>query len=221
MGIISMESSRLLKGFCNGPIGIGHQLTSSVNAVRIRAPQTGNILIMWGDMFSTVSCGLVLLWGKEDRWSSITPGALTRAVLAAHSGHWPWLAQQWWGCVPLALIEGAGILQTHYRAQQFCNTSPFLEELSQLPRVYLGRRLPQLSAASRRKWPFVTATMGAPLCSLPDYLPQREGWLPGGPGVLQRGPLLCPLIPGWVWGTLAALMGGSLLYQGTNAPTHM
>ena len=89
------------------------------------------------------------------------------------------------------------------------------------PWVYLGRRLPQLSAASRRKWPFVTATMGAPLCSLPDYLPQREGWLPGGPGVLQRGPLLCPLIPGWVWGTLAALMGGSLLYQGTNAPTHM
>ena len=88
---------------------------------------------MWGDMFSTINYGLVLLWGKKDPWSSLIPGALTSTVLAAHSGHWPQLAQQRWGCVPLALIEAAGILQTHYRAQQFCSAPPFLEELSQLP----------------------------------------------------------------------------------------
>lgn len=106
------------------------------------------------------------------------------------------------GCVPLAPIEGAGTLQTHCRAQQFCSTSPSLEELSQPPpectlaagyassRQYHGER----DHLSLPPWEHLFR-------SLPDYPPQREGWLPGGPGVLQRGPLLCSLIPGWVWGT--------------------
>ena len=39
-----------------------------------------------GARFSTIKCGLMRLRGKEDPWNSITSGAQTRAVLAAHSG---------------------------------------------------------------------------------------------------------------------------------------
>lgn len=65
----------------------------------------------------------------------------------------------------MALIEGAAILQTHYRAQQFCNASPF-PELSQLPpECTLAAGYPsyqQYHGASDH-----TTTTGAPLLFSP------------------------------------------------------
>lgn len=57
-------------------------------------------------------------------------------------------------------------------------------------------------------------------CLLSPVIYLKGGLAPRWPRTLQRASTLF-LIPGWVWGTLAAPMGGSLLYQGTTVPTHV
>ena len=39
-----------------------------------------------GELISTFACGLLWLQAKDDSWGSVTGGALTRVVLAPHSG---------------------------------------------------------------------------------------------------------------------------------------
>ncbi|XP_047393037.1 mitochondrial import inner membrane translocase subunit Tim17-B isoform X3 [Sciurus carolinensis] len=133
MGIIGGGVFQAIKGFRNAPVGIRHRLRSSINAVRIQAPQTGGSFAVWGCLFSTVDCGLVQIRGREDPWNSITSGAVTGAVLAARSGPLAMMGSAMMGGVLLALIEGVSILLTHYTAQQFRNVPPLLEDPSQLP----------------------------------------------------------------------------------------
>ncbi|MBZ3880818.1 Mitochondrial import inner membrane translocase subunit Tim17-B [Sciurus carolinensis] len=123
MGIIGGGVFQAIKGFRNAPVGIRHRLRSSINAVRIQAPQTGGSFAVWGCLFSTVDCGLVQIRGREDPWNSITSGAVTGAVLAARSGPLAMMGSAMMGGVLLALIEGVSILLTHYTAQQFRNGS--------------------------------------------------------------------------------------------------
>ncbi|XP_037678163.1 mitochondrial import inner membrane translocase subunit Tim17-B isoform X2 [Choloepus didactylus] len=161
MGVIGGGVFQAIKGFRNAPVGIQHRLRGSASAVRIRAPQIGGSFAVWGGLFSTIDCGLVWLWGKEDPWNSITSGALTGAVLAAHSecpipepqplllssasshppprplapagGPLAMMGSAMMGGILLALIEGVGVLLTHYTTQQFRNSPPFLDDPSQLP----------------------------------------------------------------------------------------
>ena len=69
MGVISGGVFQAIKGFRNAPVGMRHRLRGSVNAVRIRAPQIGGSLAVWGGLFSTIDRGLVRLRGKEDPWN--------------------------------------------------------------------------------------------------------------------------------------------------------
>uniref|UniRef100_A0A8D2DIB3 Translocase of inner mitochondrial membrane 17B n=1 Tax=Sciurus vulgaris TaxID=55149 RepID=A0A8D2DIB3_SCIVU len=133
MGVIGGGVFQAIKGFRNAPVGIQHRLRSSINAVRIQAPQIGGSFAVWGCLFSTVDCGLVQIRGREDPWNSITSGAVTGAVLAARSGPLAMMGSAVMGGVLLALIEGVSILLTHYTAQQFRNVPPLLEDPSQLP----------------------------------------------------------------------------------------
>lgn len=139
---------------------------------------------MWGDMFSTISCGLVLLWGKEDPWSSITLGALTRAVLAAHSatGH-GWLsndggASRW----PSSRVLASFKLTT--RPSSSARHPHSWRSSASCPECTLATGYPSYQQHHGESDHLSLPPWEHLFCSLPDYLPQREGWLPGGPGVL-------------------------------------
>lgn len=83
---------------------------------------------MQGELISTFACGLLWLRAKEDSWGSVTGGALSRAVLAPHSGPLDMVGSAMMGGVFLTLI-----LLTCHPTQRFCNAPPFLEDPSQLP----------------------------------------------------------------------------------------
>ncbi|XP_058434674.1 mitochondrial import inner membrane translocase subunit Tim17-B isoform X1 [Marmota monax] len=110
-----------IKGFHNAPVGIQHRLRSSINTVRIHAPQIGGSFAVWGFLFSTVDYGLVQLRGREDPWNSITSGAVTGAVLAARSGPLAMVGSAMMGGILLALVEGVSILLTRFTSRQFRN----------------------------------------------------------------------------------------------------
>lgn len=93
----------------------------------------GGSFAVWGGLFSTIDCGMVQIRGKEDRWNSITSGALTGAILAARTGPVAMVGSAAMGGILLALIEGAGILLTRFASAQFPNGPQFAEDHSQLP----------------------------------------------------------------------------------------
>ncbi|XP_015361940.2 mitochondrial import inner membrane translocase subunit Tim17-B isoform X2 [Marmota marmota marmota] len=132
MGVIGGGVFQAIKGFHNAPVGIQHRLRSSINTVRIHAPQIGGSFAVWGFLFSTVDCGLVQLRGREDPWNSITNGAVTGAVLAARSGPLAMVGSAMMGGILLALVEGVSILLTRFTSRQFRNVPPLLEDPSQL-----------------------------------------------------------------------------------------
>lgn len=134
MGVIGGGVFQAIRGFRNAPVGMGHRLRGSVNAVRTRVPQIGGSFAVWGGLFSTIDCGLVWLRDREDPWNSIASGMATGAVLAARSGPLAMVGSALMGGVLLALIEGSGILLTRYTAKQFRNAPLIPDDPGQLRR---------------------------------------------------------------------------------------
>lgn len=91
----------------------------------------------------------------------------------------------------MALIEGAGTPQTHYRAQQFCSAPHSWRSSASCPLSGHWHRLPP--AISNIMEEVTCPSWERLFCSLPSYLPQREGWLPGGPRTLPERA--SPLFP--------------------------
>jgi len=82
------------------------RLTSSIMAVKSKAPSLGGSFAVWGGLYSGFDCTFAWMRGKEDFKNSIMSGAATGAVLAARSGWKGSLRSGLVGGGLLALIEG-------------------------------------------------------------------------------------------------------------------
>lgn len=168
----------------------------------------------------TINCGLVLLWGKKDLgaphpWSTDQHCAgCPQGPLAMY-----WLMNDGGGKALLGPHRGCRHPPNSLQGPAVLQCTPFLEELSQA--APLSVPWPQATPAISNIMEEVTTYHGSAFCSLPSYLPQREGWLPGvALGPFREGFSLF-LIPGWVWVPQLPRWVGPFLYQGTTVPTHM
>ena len=110
MGVVGGGIWWSVKGFRNAPKSSG--MTSAVELMKKRAPNTGGSFATWGALFATFDCALAAYRRKEDPWNSIASGAATGGVLAARAGPRAAGKNALIGGILLAAIEGLGIMIT-------------------------------------------------------------------------------------------------------------
>ncbi|XP_017082154.1 probable mitochondrial import inner membrane translocase subunit Tim17 1 [Drosophila eugracilis] len=123
MGALGGGAFQAIKGFRNAPSGIIHRLSGGLAAVRARSALVGGNFAVWGATFSAIDCTLIYYRKMEDPWNSIISGAATGGVLAARGGLTSMLSSALVGGVLLALIEGVGIMVSHYSADSYRQVS--------------------------------------------------------------------------------------------------
>lgn len=73
-----------LRGFYYSPSR--ERMRGALNAVKNRAPLLGGSFAMWGGLFATFDCSLLMFTKKDNSANAILSGFLTGGVLAARAG---------------------------------------------------------------------------------------------------------------------------------------
>ncbi|EDX11699.1 probable mitochondrial import inner membrane translocase subunit Tim17 1 [Drosophila simulans] len=124
MGALGGGAFQAIKGFRNAPSGLRYRLSGGLAALRARSGLVGGNFAVWGATFSAIDCSLVYFRKKEDPWNAIISGATTGGILAARTGLTSMLSSALVGGALLALIEGVGIVVSHYSADSYRQVSP-------------------------------------------------------------------------------------------------
>ncbi|EDW29792.1 GL14996 [Drosophila persimilis] len=108
MGTIGGALFQYMKGFRDAPAGLRRRFSDGLVSVKLRTPGIAGSFAVWGATFSTVDCTLVHYRQQEDSWNTIMSGAATGGILAARQGIRQMASSAIFGCLVMALIEGAG-----------------------------------------------------------------------------------------------------------------
>jgi len=94
------------------------RIKGGLTLVSKRAPILGGSFAMWAGLFSTTSCIMVYLRGKEDPINSIVGGAATGFLLSVRGGVRRAIPHGIMGGVFLGVIEVASLLFSSYQKRQ-------------------------------------------------------------------------------------------------------
>jgi len=141
MGAIGGALFNGVKGFKGAPQR--RRLAGAMALMKQRAPIVGGQFAAWGAVFSSCDCCLAFARGKEDAWNSVASGAATGAILTARAGPSAAFGAAVVGGILLAMIEGAGVLITHFTASSFKPLGP--DDVPEDPSV-LGAKPPTESS---------------------------------------------------------------------------